>query len=114
MDNIQGELLKYGGEEVINILNNICNKILKTLIWPEDWSPIPKKASYKCADHKKIALISHASKVMLKILQKRIVPTVESMLDDCQAGFRAGRSTVGQVTNLKPGLNALTLLYNIC
>ena len=65
MDNIQGELLKYG-EEVIEILHDVCNKILKTGIWPEDWTttiliPIPKKASLKYADHRAIALISHAS-----------------------------------------------------
>ena len=75
VDNIQGELLKYGGEEVIEILQDICNKVLKTGIWPEDWTtsvliPISKKASFKFADHRRIALISHASKVMLKILQK--------------------------------------------
>ena len=62
VDNIQGELLKYG-EEDIEILHDICNKIIKTGIWPEDWTtpiliPIPKKVSLKCA----IALISHASK----------------------------------------------------
>ncbi|XP_068734905.1 uncharacterized protein [Montipora capricornis] len=76
VDNIQGELLKYGGEEVRKILQDI----LKTGIWPEDWKTsililIPKKALFKCADHRTIALISHASKVMLKILQKRIAPT---------------------------------------
>ena len=97
VDNIQEELLKYGGEDVIEILHDIFNKILKTGIWPEDWTTstlitVPKKASLKCAGHRTsaLALISHASKVMLKILQRR---TVESLLDDCQAGFRAGRST---------------------
>ena len=63
--------------------------------------PISKKALLKCADHRAISLISHASKVMLKILQRRITPAVESVLDDCQAGFRAGRSTEEQVTNLR-------------
>ena len=106
VDNIQGELLNYGGEEVIEILQDICNKILKTGIWPEDWTtliliPIPKRASFKCADHGTIALISHASKVMLKILQKRIAPTVESLLGDFQAGFRAGGGTAEQVTNFR-------------
>ena len=65
MDNIQGELLKYV-EEGIEILHDVCNKILKTGILPEDLTPIlipiPKKASFKCADHRAIALISHASK----------------------------------------------------
>ena len=115
VDNIQGELLKHcivcivlkhGGEEVIEILHDICNKILKTGIWPEDWTtsvliPIPKKASFKCADHRTIALISHASKAMLKILRRQITVTVESLLDDFQAGFRAGRRTAEQETNLR-------------
>ena len=66
VDNIQGELLKYGGEEVIEIRHDICNKILKTGIWPEGWTtsiliPVPNKTSFKCADDKTIALISHAS-----------------------------------------------------
>ena len=105
MDNIQGELLKHCGEEVIEILHDICNKILKTGIWPEDWTtsvliPITKKVSFKCADHRTIALISHASKAMLKILRRQITATVESVLDDCQACFRAGRRTAEQETNL--------------
>ena len=95
-------------ERKLEILQDICYKILKTGIWPADWTtsiliPIPKKASFKCADYRTIAiaLISHASKVMLKILQKRIAPTVESLLDDFQAGFRAGRSTAEQVASLR-------------
>ena len=56
----------------------------------EDVERWPKKASRKCADQRTIALISHASKVTLKILQRRITPTVERMLDDCQAGFTSG------------------------
>ena len=91
---------------VLNILHNVCNKILKTRIWPEDWItsiliPIPKKVSYNCADQRAIALISRASKVMLKILQKQIVPMAESALVDCQVVFRAGRSTGEQVTNIR-------------
>ena len=60
-----------------------------------------KKPSLKCADNRTIALISHASKVTFKILQRRSTPTVESVLDDYQAGFRAGRSTEERVTNLR-------------
>ena len=106
VDNIQEEVLRHGGEEVIEILHDICNKILKTGICPEDWTtsiliPIPKKASFKCAYHRTIALFSHASDAMLKIPQRQITPTVESVLDDCQAGFRAGRRTAEQVTNLR-------------
>ena len=74
-----------------------CNNIPKQ----EDVKRWPKKPSLKCADQRRIALISHASKVMLKILKRRITPTVESVLDDYQAGFEAGRSTAEQVTNLR-------------
>lgn len=63
--------------------------------------PIPKKASFKCADHRIIALISHASKAMLKILRRQITATVESEWDDCQAGFRAERRKAEQETNLR-------------
>ena len=63
---------------------------------------IPKKAnSRKCSDHRTISLISHASKVMLKIIQKRITPRVEEVLSESQAGFRRGRSTVEQITTLR-------------
>ena len=91
---------------VLNIPHNILNKILKTRIWPEDWTtpiliPIAKKVSYNCADQRAIALISRASKVMLKILQKQIVPMIESVLVDCQVVIGAGRSTVEQVTYLR-------------
>ena len=61
----------------------------------------PKKVKVKCADHRTITLISHANEVTLKILQRRITPTVESVMDDCQAGFRSGRRTAEQVTNLR-------------
>ena len=74
-----------------------CDNIPKQ----EDVKRWPKKVKVKCADHRTITLISHASKVTLKILQRRITPTVESVLDDCQAGFRSGRRTAEQVTNLR-------------
>lgn len=91
---------------VLNIPHNILNKILKIRVGPEDWTtpiliPIPKKVSYNCADQRAIALISRTSKVMLKILQKQIVPMIESVLVDCQVVIRAGRSTVEQVTYLR-------------
>ncbi|KAK2552755.1 putative RNA-directed DNA polymerase from transposon BS [Acropora cervicornis] len=79
---------------------------LKDRKYPWDWTTsiliaIPKKASFNCAGQRTVALISHASKIMVKILQKRIAPTAESLLDDYQAGFRVGRGTVEQVTNLR-------------
>ena len=105
VDNIQGEIL-FKKKVEKTLYRYYMTFAKKTGIWPEDWKtsmliPIPKKASLKCADHRAIALISHASKVMLKILQRRITTAVESVLDDCQAGLRAGRSTEEQATNLR-------------
>ena len=75
----------------------------KTQQWPQDWKrsvfiPIPKKGNAKqCSNYRTIALISHASKVMLKILQARLQQYVNHELPDVQAGFRKGRGTRDQV-----------------
>ena len=84
---------------VLYILHNICNKILNIRIWPEDWTtpiliPIPKKVSYNCADQRAIALISRASKVMVKILQKQIVSMIESVLVDWSMEKYSGASNL--------------------
>ena len=79
----------------------------KTRQWPQDWKtsvfiPIPKKGSTKeCSNYRTIALISHASKVMLKILQARLQQYVNHELPDVQAGFRKGRGTRGQIANIR-------------
>ena len=81
------------------------NKLWKTQQWPEDWKVNPhsnfKKCSTKeCSNHRTIVLISHASKVMLKILQARLQHYVNQVLPDVQAGFRKGRGTRDQIANL--------------
>ena len=74
--------------------------------WPQDWKrsvfiPIPKKGNTKeCSNYRTIALISHASEVMLKILQAKCQQYVNHELPDVQAGFRKGRGTRDQVTNI--------------
>ena len=74
--------------------------------WPQDWKrsvfiPIPKKHNAKeCSSYHTIALISHASKVMLKILQARLQQYVNHELPDVQAGFRKGRGTRDQIANI--------------
>ena len=84
----------------------MCQQIWKTQQWPQDWKwsvfiPIPKKGSAKeCSNYHTIALISHASKVMLKILQARLQQYVNHELSDVQAGFRKGRGTGGQIANI--------------
>ena len=79
---------------------------LKTQQWPQDWKrpvfiPIPKKGNTKeCSNYHTIALISHASKVMLKILQARLQQYMNHELPDVQAGFRKGRGTRDQIVNI--------------
>ena len=79
---------------------------LKTQQWPQDWkrsvfSPIPKKGNAKeCSNYRTTALISHASKVMLKILQARLQQYENHELPDVQAGFRKGRGTRDQIANI--------------
>ena len=81
-------------------------QIWKTQKWPQDWKksvfiPIPKKGNAKeCSDYRTIALISHANKVMLKILQVRLQQYVSCELPDVQAGFRKGRGTRDQIANI--------------
>ena len=82
------------------------SSIWKTQQWPQDWKKsvfitIPKKGNAKeCPDYCTIALISHASKVMLKILQARFQQYVNRELPDVQAGFRKGRGTRDQIANI--------------
>ena len=84
----------------------ICQQVWKTQQWPQDWKksvfiPIPKKGNAKeCSSYRTIALISHASKVMLKILQVRLQQHVNRELPDVQVGFRKGRGTRDQMANI--------------
>ena len=86
--------------------HSVCQQIWKTQQWPQDWKrsvfiPIPKKVNAKeYSNYRTIALISHASKVMLKILQARLQQYVNHELPDVQAGFRKGRGTTDQIVNI--------------
>ena len=88
------------------MLHSICQQIWKTQQWPQDWKrtvfiPIPKKGNAKeCSNYRIIALISHTSKVMLKILQARLQQYMNRELPDIQAGFRKGRGTRDQIANI--------------
>ena len=90
----------------MKVQHSICQKIWKTQQWPQDWKrsvfiPIPKKGNVKeCSNYHKISLISHASKVMLKILQGRLQEYMNWELPDVQAGFRKGRGTRDQIANI--------------
>ena len=90
----------------MKVLPSICQQIWKTQQWPQDWKrsvfiPIPKKGTAKeCSNYCTIALISRASKVILKILQARLQQYVNCELPDVQAGFRKGRGTRNQIANI--------------
>ena len=98
-DGIQVELFQILKDDTVKVLHSIGQQIWKTHQWPQDWKrsvfiPVPKKGNAKeCSNYRTIALISHASKVMLKILQARLQQYVNCELPDVQAGFRKGRGT---------------------
>ena len=87
------------------MLHSICQQIWKTQQWPQDWKrsvfvPIPKENNAKeCSNYHTIALISHACKVMFKILQAELQQYVNQEFPDIQAGFRKGRGTRDQIVN---------------
>ena len=91
----------------MKVLQSICQQIWKTQQWLQDWKrsvfiPIPKKDNAKkCSNYRTIALITHASKVKLKILQVRLEQYVKHELSDVQDGFRKGRGTRDQIANIR-------------
>ena len=105
-DRIPIELFHILKDAAVKVLHSICQQIWKTQQWPQDWkrsvfNPIPKKSNAKeCSNYRTIALISHASKVMLKILQARLQQYMNLELPDVQAGFRKGRGTRDQIANI--------------
>ena len=105
-DRIPAELFQILKDDGVKVLHSICQQIWKTQQWAQDWKrsvfiPIPKKGNAKeCLNYCTITLISHASKVMLKILQARLQQYVNHELPDVQAGFRKGRGTRDQIANI--------------
>ena len=106
-DGIPVELFQIIKDDAVKLLHSICQQIWKTWQWPQDWKmsvfiPIPKKGNAKeCSNYCTTAHISHASKVMLKILQARLQQYVNCELPDVQAGFRKGRGTRDQIANIQ-------------
>ena len=106
-DGISVELLQILKDDAMKVLPSTCQQTGKTRQWPQDWKrsvfiPIAKKGNPKeCSNYRTIALISHASKVMLKILQARLQQYVNCELPDVQAGFRKGRETRDQIANIR-------------
>ena len=105
-DGIPVELFQILKGDAVKVLQSICQQIGKTQQWPQDWKnsdfiPIPKKGNAKeCSNYCTIALNSHASKIMLKILQARLQQYVSHELPDVLAGFRKGRGTRDQIANI--------------
>ena len=100
------ELFQILKDDAVKVLQSICQQIWKTQQWPQDWKwsvfiLIPKKGNAKqCSKYHTIALISHASKVMLKILQARLQQYMNRELPDVQAAFKKGRGTRDQIANI--------------
>ena len=97
-DGIPVELFQIPKHDAVKVLHSVCQQIWKTHQCPRDWKMsfilVPKKGSAKeCSNYHTIALISHASKVMLKILQARLQQHMNCELPDVQTGFRKGRET---------------------
>ena len=94
-------------DHAVKVLHSICQQICKTQQWPQDWKrsvfiPIPKKGTAKeCSNYHTIALISHTSKVMLKILQARLQQYVKHELPDVQASFKKVRGNGDQIANIR-------------
>ena len=105
-DGIPAELFQILKDDAVKVLQSICQQIWKTQQWPQDWKRtvfilIPKKGNAKeCSNYCTIALISHDSKVMLKIIQVRLQQYMNRELPDVQAEFRKGRGTRDQIANI--------------
>ena len=105
-DGIAAALFQILKGDVVKVLHSICQQSWKTQQWPQDWKrsvfiPIPKKGNAKeCSSYCTIALISHASKVMLKILQARLQQYENCEIADVQAEFRKVRGTTDQIASV--------------
>ena len=105
-DGIPVELFQILKDDAVKVLHTICQQICKTQHWPQDWKrsifiPIPKKGIAKeCSNYRTIALMSYASKIMLKILQAWLQQYVNQELPDVQAGFQNGRGTRDQIASI--------------
>ena len=105
-DGIPDELFQILKDDAVKVLHSICQQIWKTQQWPHDlkrsvFIPVSKTGNAKeCSNYHTVALISHTSKVMLKILQSRLQRYVNCKLSDAQAGFRKGGGTKDQIANV--------------
>ena len=105
-DGIPTDLFEVLKDDAVKVLHSICQQIWKTQKWPQAWKrsvfiPVPKKGNAKeCSNYRMVALISHASKVMLKILQARFQQSVNRELPELQAGLTKGRGGRNQIASI--------------
>ena len=105
-DGIPVALFQFLKDDVGKVLHSICQQIWKTQQWPHDWKRsafilIPKNGNAKdCSNYCTAALLSHTSKVMLKLFQTRLQQYVKHELPDVEAGFRKGKGTRDQIANI--------------
>ena len=115
-DGIPVELFQILKDDTVKVLYSIRQQIWETQQWPQDWKrsviiPIPKKGNAKeCSNYRTVAFISHASKVMLKILQVRLQQYVNHEFPDVQAGFGKGRGTRDQIRKQESSRKTSALL----
>ena len=126
-DGIPVELFQILKDDSVKVLHSVCQLIWKTQQWPQDWKgsvfiPIPKRGNAKeCSNYHTIALISHTSRLMLKILQARFQQYMNHELPGVQAGFRKGKGSKDQIANIcwiikkaRVPEKHLLLLYWLC
>ena len=105
-DGIPAELFKILKDDAVKVLHPICQQIQKAQQWPQYWQrsvfiPMPKKDSARgYPNYHIVSFISHASKVILKLLQLRLQQYINREIPDVQAGFRKGRGTRDQIANI--------------
>jgi len=106
-DEVPVKLLKEGGDEAVTRMHKICLELWETGEWPGEWTssvfvPLPKKGDLKqCKNYRTVALVSHASKILLRVILERIGKKTETEIANEQAGFRKGRGTRDQICNLR-------------
>ena len=100
-------MIKASGDEGVEVYHKLCAKIWKSEQWPSDWKraifiTLPKKGDLlMCSNYRTISLISHASKILLNVLLKRIENKLEEEVSNTQAGFRKNRGTRDHIFNLR-------------
>src|SRR5215469_15526445 len=105
-DDVPAELFKKGGESVVDKMHHLCCTVWETGKWPQDWVssmfiPLTKEGDLtQCTNYRAIALVSHASKILLRVILERIRKKTEFEVADEQAGFREGRGTRDLTVNL--------------